>query len=174
MPENSAQIHQPEIKGNSSKKENLSGMKIGIFISILIIISIGAFLVVKFILMPNFEKIRPLRNMTHSAKVTDKFNMGKIYVLDDITVNLLGSAGRRIMVAEFAIETHNDAVLDELKARDPQLRDRFISYLRRQSAENVLSNSFQSLSKSELTKIVNSFLNSGRIDSLYYKQLILQ
>lgn len=174
MPENSVQIRQPQAQGDSNKEEKLSGMKIGIFIGILIIIAAAAFLVVRFVLMPNLDKIRPPRKPAHALKSKDKINMGKIYVLDDITVNLLGSAGRRIMVAEFAIETHNDAVLDELKARDPQLRDRFISYLRRQSAENVLSNSFQSVSKSELTKIVNSFLSSGRIDSLYYKQLILQ
>ncbi len=150
------------------------GLKIGIFIILLISFSIAAFFIVKIVLMPKIQHIRSTKKATHAANAKVNYNIGKIYVLDDITVNLLGSGGRRIMVAEFAIEASNVEIINELTARDPQLKDRFIGYLRSQSAEDVLAESFQSESKAELTKIVNSFLISGEIDRLYYRQLILQ
>ena len=58
--------------------------------------------------------------------------------------------------------------------REPQLRDVYIKYLRRHTANQLLDLTFQEKSKSELIEITNNQLNCGQVDSLYYTKLIIQ
>jgi len=141
-------------------------------VSLLVIISsVGAFSLTKFILLP---KYRAYRATKHIEGMTDDKSMGYVHVISDLTVNTLESNGRRFVVAEYAIESNNKKIMKEVRTREPQLRDEFIKYLRNYTANQILSLSFQEKSKIELMKIVNAKLKSGKIDSLYYTKLIVQ
>ena len=56
----------------------------------------------------------------------------------------------------------------------PQLKDLFISYLRRHTMDQLASMEFQLKSKRELALEINKMLNSGNIDSIYYSGFFIQ
>lgn len=137
--------------------------------------SLSAFSVTKYFLLPKYQKYKAEKQISEmlTARHT-KRAMGMVYVIDDLTVNPLGSKGRRFVVVEYAIESNNKDVIEELKVREPQLRNEFIKYFRNRTSEQILEPSFQEMSKIELMAIINDRLSSGEIDSLYYIKLILQ
>ncbi len=150
-------------------------VKILIIIIVLIILSVGAFFVSKIFLLPRYQAYKAAKEI--EAVETAKNivpSMGLIHIINNITVNTLGSGGRRYIIAEVALEVADQTIIDEIISREPQIRDEFIRYLRRQTAQHVLDLGFQERSRRDLTKMLNKHLNAGKVDSLYYIKLLLQ
>lgn len=141
----------------------------------IIVSTISAFSFTKYFLLPKFQKYKVEKQISETlTSKNPKSVMGMIYIIDDLTVNPLGSKGRRFVVIEYAIESSNKKVIEEIKAREPQLRNEFIKYFRNRTVEQILEPLFQEMSKNELMAIINDRLSSGEIDSLYYIKLVLQ
>jgi len=161
-------------------KEEKSGflskplVKIGFLVIGFLMIAAVAFILVKTILMPRYQAHQIHKLQQPSAAPSEESNLGHIFLLGNITVNLKDKEGRRIMVAEYAIESVNEKIIEEVRKREPQLRDEFIRYLRQHTAAEVLDPAFQTKSKVELTALLNSYLQAGQVEHLYYNQLILQ
>ena len=150
-------------------------VKIIILVIVLIILSVGAFFVSKILLLPKYEAYKAAKQLEEQEKAKNEVPaMGLIHIIDGITVNTLGSAGRRFVIAEVALELADQMIIDEIVAREPQIRDEFIRYLRRQTAQHVLDLGFQERSRRDLTEALNKHLNTGKVDSLYYIKLLLQ
>jgi flagellar basal body-associated protein FliL len=145
--------------------------KILVITLVVIVSSLGAFSITKFILLPKYRAHRAPRQVDANRKMAP---IGFVHVIKDLTVNTRESKGRRFVVAEYAIEAKEKSVINEVKSREPQLRDEFIKYLRNRTVDQILDAGFQEDSKSDLMTIVNKRLNSGKIDSLYYTKLIVQ
>lgn len=158
-------------------------LRIGIAIVLVVLLILGAFVLTRFVLLPTYQAYRVKKELAkdlapakkESPKpAKKKLEMGVIYEIKDITVNTYGSEGRRYAVLEIALETHEPKVIEELKGRDPQVRDLLISYLRTRTAEQILDIDFQEVSRKELTELINQRLTSGKVDSLYYTMLVVQ
>jgi flagellar basal body-associated protein FliL len=76
--------------------------------------------------------------------------------------------------ASFVVESSDQAIMDEVSARETQLKDLFISYLRRHTVDQLASMEFQLKSKRELALEINKMLNAGNIDSIYYSGFFIQ
>ena len=150
-------------------------VKILIIVIVLIILSVGAFFVTKIFLWPKYSAYKAAKEIA-AVEAEKKLvpAMGLIHIINNITVNTLGSGGRRYIIAEVALEVSDQVVVDEIISREPQIRDEFIRYLRRQTAQHVLDLGFQERSRRDLTKLLNARLNSGKVDSMYYVKLLLQ
>ncbi|MEA3286005.1 MAG: flagellar basal body-associated FliL family protein [Candidatus Marinimicrobia bacterium] len=150
-------------------------VKIIVLVIVLIVLSIGAFFISKSLLWPKYLAYKEAKEIATIEQAKNEVPpMGIIHIINNITVNTLGSGGRRYVIAEIALEVTDQVVVDEIIAREPQIRDEFIQYLRRQTAQHVLDLSFQERSRRDLTKMLNEHLNSGRVDSMYYVKLLLQ
>jgi len=150
-------------------------VKIILIVIILIILSVSAFFVSKTFLLPKYNAYKEAKQIAAmEAEANAVPSMGIIHIIDNITVNTLGSGGRRYVIAEIALEVSDRAVVDEIISREPQIRDQFIRYLRRQTAQHVLDLGFQERSRRDLTGLINQQLNSGKVDSMYYVKLLLQ
>ena len=150
-------------------------IKIIIIIIVLIILSVAAFFVSKSLLLPKYQAYKAAKEIEAIEQAKNKVaTMGLIHIIDNITVNTLGSGGRRYVIAEVALEVKDQTVIDEIISREAQIRDEFIRYLRRQTAQHVLDLGFQERSRRELTRMLNSHLNTGKVDSMYYIKLLLQ
>jgi len=140
-----------------------------------LVFSGGAYLLAKNYVMPKYQLYKSEKKAEEEEKMrTYKPDIGLLYVIKDLTVNTMGAGGCRFAVVEYALEATDKTVIEEVKSRESQLRDEYIKYLRRHTAEQILELSFQETSRSELIQITNNQLNSGRIDSLYYIKLIVQ
>lgn len=170
-------------KGDSKEKEEgnekkgfpswLKWVLIGLAV---IVIDGGAFILTKYIIMPKYfsHRVNQVLDDKTVKNKKEKVEIGFIHYIKGITVNSKGSKGRRFIVTEFAVEAKNKKVIEELKTRDPQIRNEIITFLRQHTVDQVLAPSFQGISKIYLKTVINSRLNSGVIDSVYYTQLIVQ
>ncbi|MBN4081305.1 flagellar basal body-associated FliL family protein [Caldithrix abyssi] len=166
-------------RNEDSKEKTRKGfpkwMKWGLIVLSVNIVSAGAFVLTKFVIMPKYQTYKVAKQLEESEAEKNKMpEMGFVYYFTDFTVNPLGSNGRRFVVVEYAVESKDKKVIDEIKKREPQLRDEFITYLKQHTVDHILSMSFQEKSKSELIQTINNHLNTGVIDSLYYTKLIIQ
>lgn len=100
--------------------------------------------------------------------------IGEIIKVADITVNTNKSDGLRFVLVELAIEVHDKKVSQEIKDREPQIRDMFINYFRSKTALEIARLDFQEKSKQELMQKLDNLLTEGKVDSIYYTKLILQ
>jgi flagellar basal body-associated protein FliL len=172
----SEKTNQPPSKKHSSKGLRIV-LKILLITFIVALLAGGSFLIAQKVLLPRYQTYqikKELTTATKPVKKKPKAQPGIIYTISDLTVNTYGSLGRRFLVAEYALETSDKEVVDELKNREPQVRDMLIKYLRNFSAEDILNMNFQEDSRKELIKLINSCLTSGTLDSLYYTTLVVQ
>lgn len=158
-------------------------VRVVVAISLVVLLITGAFILTRYVLLPTYQnyKIRKElnkqiapKNETPSKPKKKKTEMGIVYEIKDVTVNTFGSDGRRFAVLEIALETHEPNVINELKSRDPQIRDLLIKYLRTRTAEQMLDIDFQESSRRELTEQINQRLSTGKVDSLYFTMLVVQ
>ncbi len=173
-----AEIEKTEVE-EEDYEEVSSGtspiVKVIIIVIVLIVLSVGAFFFAKTFMLPKYRSYKQVKESAAiEAEKNKVHSMGIIHIIDNITVNTLGSGGRRYVIAEVALEVSDQAVIDEIILREPQIRDEFIRYLRRQTAEHVLDLGFQERSRRDLTAMLNQHLNEGSVDSLYYIKLLLQ
>lgn len=167
-------------ENESEKKEKKSG-KGGLIVKILLILLIlggggtGAYFLTKTVLLPANQQrqIKKAQEEKEESK-NEKKIMGPVYVIKDITVNTLGSTGRRFMMTEYALESKNPSVISEIETREPQFRDMIIKYLRQFNEDEILDMNFQESSRIDLTNLINERLVAGKIDSLYYVTLVIQ
>ena len=167
------EVEQEEVEESSGGMSPV--IKISIIVIVLIILSVAAFFVSKTFLLPKYQQYKEAKELQSIEEAKNEVpNLGLIHIIDNITVNTLGSGGRRYVIAEVALEVSSQETVDEIVLREPQIRDEFIRYLRRQTAQHVLDLGFQERSRRDLTKMLNSHLNTGKVDSMYYVKLLLQ
>jgi len=146
-----------------------------ILVIIMIIVAGNAFFIAKKVLFPKYQEYKIAQPVESVEETESKIpEMGQIMTIGNLTVNTLDPGGRRYVIAEVALEVSDQELIDELVQREPQIRDEFIRYLRRQSTQNIIDPGFQERSRQDLTKMLNEHLNSGPVDSLYYVKLLLQ
>ena len=82
--------------------------------------------------------------------------------------------GMNVVQASFVVEASDQLIMDEMKLRETQFKDLFISYLRKHTMDQLSSMEFQLKSKRELALEINKMLNAGSIDSIYYSGFFIQ
>lgn len=141
----------------------------------LVSIVAASFFLAKGFILPAYQEYQVKQEIeAQEESIISGNEMGLIYVMDNFTVNTLGSNGRRYVIAEFAVEVSQSDLLTELETKEPVIRDEFIAYFRGQTIVDVLDNNFQQNSRNKLMSILNKNLYTGQIDSLYYLKLLLQ
>jgi len=118
------------------------------------------------------NKSQNKKEKTQDDVSTEK--IGKIYEIDNLTVNTHGSGGLRFAVFKIALETQSSNVISELEQKDPILRDWLIDYYRKKSVGQLLDPQFQDSSKTVIKNSLNNRLSKGRVDSVYYLKLVIQ
>ena len=174
-----------EVKDSKKEKNKVSQDKEGspivmyAVIGLLSILAIyGGYIMSKYTFIPNFEEVQAQRleeqyqEEALSGVLNRSFGIPKEF--KNIMVNPAGSKGMNTVQASFVVESSDQAIMDEVSARETQLKDLFISYLRRHTVDQLASMEFQLKSKRELALEINKMLNAGNIDSIYYSGFFIQ
>ena len=132
----------------------------------------------KYTLIPNYEEVQAQKleeeYLEEALSGVMNRSFGFAQEFNNIMVNPAGSKGMNVVQASFVIEAGDQSIIDEMKSRETQLKDLFISYLRRHTMDQLASMEFQLKSKRELALEINKMLNSGNIDSIYYSGFFIQ
>lgn len=153
-------------------EENGNGLKklIIIAVSIVIVLSLIGFIMIKFV---NPEGVNMNFGDNNETEEQQAKEVGPTYELGEFTVNFTEEKNYNFLKASIVFEVSNDKLNEELNKRDPQIRDLIISILRSQTPEDIKAPSTQSI-KDEIRNEVNNNLNTGEIENVWFTQLVIQ
>ncbi|MCR1933646.1 flagellar basal body-associated FliL family protein [Clostridium tepidum] len=97
----------------------------------------------------------------------------KTYSLDEFLVNLADEDGKRFVKAKIYIGYEEKKLTKELEEKKPILRDAVIGVLRSKKAADINPKNIDKI-KLEIINKIAPMLEKGRINSIYFDDLIVQ
>ncbi|ENK0837397.1 flagellar basal body-associated FliL family protein [Clostridium botulinum] len=97
----------------------------------------------------------------------------KTYSLDEFLVNLADEDGKRFVKAKIFIGYEEKKLAKELETKKPILRDAVIGVLRSKKAADINPKNIDKI-KVEIINKISPMLEKGRINSIYFDDLIVQ
>lgn len=98
-----------------------------------------------------------------------------VYMLDNLVLNPAESGGARFLLLSIAFEAKNATVVEELKARDAELRDAVLVTLGAKTVEQLSDMRLRDSTKAELIAATGKlFKKKGSIVRVYFPQFVIQ
>jgi flagellar FliL protein len=148
--------------------------------------SAAYFLVVK-ALAPRLTEIRVVRELAPpevpeeveepektGAEARNEPTVGTITPIADIVINPSGTGGKRYLCTTVALEAVDPRVVEEVKGREPQIRDLLIEILSRRTVEDLGSLQTREDIREEIKVTVNDLLVTGEVVGVYFSNFVLQ
>jgi len=160
--------------------------KKGLLITVILLVQvIIAAALVYFILLPKFmdkkepaateeEKTKESAEKEKAGSETQKKELGVIHKITSLTVNPKDSMGRHYAVLDIGLEIMSEEQLDGLKKYEPIIIDRYISYLRNKTMNELATEATQSVMKADMMHMVNSLLADSVVTNIYFTKYILE
>lgn len=101
-------------------------------------------------------------------------DMGPIYPLETIIVNLLDPSGKRYLKIQIQLELDNETLKVEIDKRMPQFKDAIISLLSSKTIPDINSVEGKMQLRAELAALFNQHLKSGKITNVFFMDFIIQ
>jgi flagellar FliL protein len=95
------------------------------------------------------------------------------FTIEEVTVNIADTRGNRFVRAGVFFEA-DPAVLEELEANRARMIDTLGQVLSTKTLDDLTSPNIRGVLREELLGIINPTLKSGRVDNLYFTDLLVQ
>ena len=142
-----------------------NNLKLFIIMGILmVIIAVGS----SFMFMTYFSS-----SAEDTEEKTQKESRGPSYALGEFVVNLSLNSSYKYLKANIVVAAESEAVKKELENRDPQIRDNIISILREQTLDDIKEPNAKIIKNQIKTKL-NQILTSGKVNEVWFTQLVVQ
>lgn len=115
-------------------------------------------------------QIQQKNNSTHS----EVREIGYLYPLDTITVNLKSDAGRRYLKVTMSLELEGKKLSIELDKKIPVIRDRIIRIFTSKTLEEISTRQGKEEISNQIINTLNAMLTSGNINGLYFTEFVIQ
>lgn len=102
----------------------------------------------------------------------DKDQSENLYDLGSIITNLSVNSDLKYISTKVALELSNTSMEEEVKNKEPVLRDSIINLLNNRTSQEINTN--RSQLKREALVLLNRHLRKGRITEIYFSDLIMQ
>lgn len=103
-----------------------------------------------------------------------KLDIGPIFSMDTFIVNLVDPHGKRYLKLKLELELSSEQVRMEVDKRMPQFKDTILTLLSSKTYEDVSSLEGKLQLRAELTSMLNQYLKTGAISSIYFTEFIVQ
>lgn len=97
---------------------------------------------------------------------------GQVYSLTDIIVNPSGQ--RRVFMVSIAVEVFDVKALDELKRREPLLRDNLITLFSSQPIEVLADIRYRQAFRARVKKVMDYQLGEGIVTRVFFDKWVFQ
>lgn len=101
-------------------------------------------------------------------------DIGPMVNIDEFIVNIISADTPHYVKASLTVELSNDAVTEEVEKRMPQMRDAVLLLIGNKSYEELQDLQGKKQLKAELTGKMNSFLQTGKVNSIYFTNFVVQ
>jgi len=150
-----------------------------IVLIVLVVVNMLVVMGVGFMLYKNSQKpASTIDQVVEGVKHDDKVEaekveeIGKVVPLETFIVNLAESKGRKVLKINMELEVKGDDILQEIDNRKAQIRDFIIIILSSKTYEQVSTKEGKDNLRNEIKDQVNSFLSKGKIQNVYFTELI--
>lgn len=120
------------------------------------------------------EAEEPKEQPSGKSKQPSKPVVGSIMPIADVIVNPLATSGTRYLCTTIALEALDPVVTEEIKTREPQIRDMLIEILSRRTVEELSDLSVREQIREEIKTNINGLLQAGQVTGVYFSNFVLQ
>lgn len=110
----------------------------------------------------------PVPELSQSAAI------GPMVDITEFIVNIISDEANHYVKASLTIELTNELVKQEVTQRMPQIRDAILLLVGNKTYEELQDLQGKKQLKAELTSKINSFLQAGKVKSIYFTDFVVQ
>jgi len=111
---------------------------------------------------------------TNEIESDAPIGIGPLFSFDTFIVNLADPSGSRYLRMTIDVEVDNNVVIEEMKQRQPQLRDMIISLVSNKTYEDVSTTRGKLAIKEEIIRRFNLILTTGKVRNIYFTEFVVQ
>jgi len=100
--------------------------------------------------------------------------IGPMVNIEEFIVNIISSDTPHYVKASLTVELSNEQVKAEVEQRMPQMRDAVLLLIGNKTFEELQDLQGKKQLKAELISKMNSFLRSGKVNSVYFTNFVVQ
>lgn len=108
------------------------------------------------------------------ASGEEPIQYGQFATINDLLINPRDSGGKRFLVLSLGVETKSSEVIVELGEKEIVIRDAILQLLSEHTADELASIALRESLKEQVVVRLNTVLQKGKIDRLYFTQYLLQ
>ena len=145
-----------------------------------LVIVVGSYFLVSGILRPNLNKLAVEREAEAARKeLADKVEpaeqeVGHTYAIENVLVNPNEPGARRFLRIGLAFEADSEAAVEELQAREMQIRDLVITLYSSRTLAELTDPILKQHARKQLVQQVNEKLATGKLMNIYYTDYVIQ
>ena len=106
--------------------------------------------------------------------IQKKSAIGPMVNVDEFIVNIISADVSHYVKASLTVELSNEDVKGEVEQRMPQVRDAVLLLIGNKTFEELQDLQGKRQLKAELTSKINSFLQTGKVKSIYFTNFVVQ
>jgi flagellar FliL protein len=100
--------------------------------------------------------------------------IGPMVNIEEFIVNIISGDTAHYVKASLTVELTNEEVKLEVEQRMPQMRDAILLLISNKTYEELQDLQGKKQLKAELTSKINTFLQAGRVTSIYFTNFVVQ
>lgn len=164
-------------KNTEAEKEGGSKKKLFLIIGIVVlVILIGGGVAAWFFLKekPAAPEAQDASQQVPVPELEQKANIGPMVNIEEFIVNIISGDTPHYVKASLTVELTNEEVKIEVENRMAQMRDTILLLIGNKTYEELQDLQGKKQLKAELMSKVNSFLQSGKVRSIYFTNFVVQ
>jgi flagellar FliL protein len=103
-----------------------------------------------------------------------KTQIGPMVNIEEFIVNIISGDAAHYVKASLTVELTNEEVTIEVEQRMPQMRDAVLLLISNKTYEELQDLQGKKQLKAELLSKINSFLQTGKVTSIYFTNFVVQ
>ena len=122
------------------------------------------------------EATQARRPVERAAEASGVPPLGPTLEVGEFVVNLAPGPGMTVRYARVGVVVEGDRpeVVDQLRRREPQVRDLIISHLRTKHVEELATREGLDQVRRELTQSLNQLVSKGEVVNVYFTDFVIQ
>jgi flagellar FliL protein len=108
------------------------------------------------------------------AALPQQATVGPMVKVDEFIVNIISGDSPHYVKTAFALELTNLNAVTEVEQRMPQIRDAVLLLIGNKTYEELQDMQGKKQLKAELQSRINSFLQTGQVQSIYFTNFVVQ
>ena len=106
--------------------------------------------------------------------VGQQATIGPMVNIEEFIVNIISGDAAHYVKASLTVELTNELVKTEVEQRMPQMRDAILLLISNKTYEELQDLQGKKQLKAELLSTINSFLQTGKVVSIYFTNFVVQ